>query len=176
MIAAVKVPFCAGCIAQHRAEAETATPVARALSYLNTVLVLPMIFSIIAIVVTLRWTLAMRRDDPAQLIPLAMTAFFVIVFLASAAGAVRETARLRVPPQTDVTVACDYSDDISAPFDAERRVYAIKDPAFAESFAASNRDRVWTPTMAASSRRRSMVVAAVLFALVAGAWLWMRFA
>jgi len=87
----------------------------------------------------------------------------------------RDTRRFRVPPQTEVTLACDFSDDISEAFEGERRVYAIRDEGFAEELAAANRDRAWTRAMRARSRRLQLAVATVGVALAVGYWLWTNF-
>ena len=52
-------------------------------------------------------------------------------------------ASLRVPPLTEITRACDFSDNVGFPF-GRRRFYAIRNPAFAQAFTAANQDRLWT--------------------------------
>jgi hypothetical protein len=87
-------------------------------------------------------------------------------------AAVRATRTLRVPAQTDVTRACDFSDDRSLPLEGERRVYALRDAAFAAALAAANRDRAWTPAARARARwRLAATGAAAVAGLAVGAWL-----
>ena len=78
-----------------------------------------------------------------------------------------DTRRYMVPRQTGVTLAFDFSPDISDLLDhRQRRVYAMRDAGFAEAFTALNRDRVWQPDPAAErAERRVWVVCAVLIVL-----------
>ena len=55
----------------------------------------------------------------------------------------REARFLRVPPLTEITRACDFSDNVGFPF-GRRRFYAIRNPAFADAFTRANQDRLWT--------------------------------
>lgn len=78
-----------------------------------------------------------------------------------------DTRRYLVPRQTSVTLAFDFSPDISELLDRkERRVYAVRDPAFAEAFTALNRDRLWQPDPAAERKElRVWIVCAVFLAV-----------
>lgn len=78
-----------------------------------------------------------------------------------------DTRRCMVPQQTSVTLAFDFSPDVSDLLDhGQRRVYAIRDPAFAEAFTALNRYRVWQPNPAAvRAEMRVWVVCAVLLGI-----------
>jgi len=82
-----------------------------------------------------------------------------------------DTRRCMVPRQTSVTLAFDFSPDVSDLLDrSQRRFYAIRDPAFAEAFTALNRDRVWQPDPAAvRAEMRVWIVCGVV--LVIGALL-----
>jgi hypothetical protein len=78
-----------------------------------------------------------------------------------------DTRRCMVPRQTSVTLAFDFSPDVSDLLDhGQRRVYAMRDAAFAEAFTALNRDRVWQPDPAAvRAEMRVWIVCAVLLAI-----------
>jgi hypothetical protein len=65
----------------------------------------------------------------------------------------------RLDPLTNVTRACDFSEDVSEFYEKERRIYAIKNKTFAESFAALNRDRAWTMDDQSRSMKLSFAVA-----------------
>ncbi|HET7468283.1 MAG TPA: hypothetical protein VFJ81_01360, partial [Gemmatimonadales bacterium] len=80
-----------------------------------------------------------------------------------------DTRRYMVPRQTSVTLAFDFSPDISNLLDrSQRRIYAMRDPAFAEAFTALNRDRVWQPDPAAQrAELRVWIVCGVFLAIAA---------
>jgi hypothetical protein len=74
---------------------------------------------------------------------------------ASALAMVSETRRYRVRPQTPISAAFDFSDELGTVIEGRRRVYSVQDPGFAERFGAANQDR---------ARRTSAVVGGVLIA------------
>jgi hypothetical protein len=80
-----------------------------------------------------------------------------------------ETRRYMVPRQTSVTLAFDFSPDVSDLLDhRQRRVYAMRDPAFAEAFASLNRERIWSPDPAGErAEMRVWIACAVFLALAA---------
>ena len=174
-IESVPIPFCATCVARHEAAAPVLTPLVRARTYLQSFLIIPVVGASYMAVLMIDAAAGATLGDPVTWLGVGFVAFFALIAVGSVLGMWRQTRRYRVLPQTDVTLACDFSDDISQPFEGERRAYAIRDAVFAEAFTASNRDRAWTPAMQARSNRRQLVAAAVVIALAVGAWLWSHF-
>jgi hypothetical protein len=82
----------------------------------------------------------------------------------------REARFLRVPPLTDLTSACDFSDNIGHPF-GRRRLYAIRNSDFAAAFATANKDRLWTDTIRKRDERISTIVFVLLAVAAVIAWL-----
>jgi len=86
-----------------------------------------------------------------------------------------DTRRYMVPRQTNVTLAFDFGPDISELLDRKaRRVYAMREPAFAEAFTALNRDRLWQPDPTAERAERRVWIACAVFLAIgalAAAWL-----
>jgi hypothetical protein len=72
-----------------------------------------------------------------------------------------EARFLRVPPLTEITRACDFSDNVGFPF-GRRRFYAIRDPAFAQAFTAANQNRLWTDAI----RKRDDWISGIVFVLL----------
>lgn len=97
----------------------------------------------------------------------------VLVFGGSGLGliayALWDTRRYMVPKQTSVTLAFDFSPDVSDLLDhSRRRIYTMRDATFAEEFTALNRDRAWQPDPAAvRTEMRVWIVCAVLLGLAA---------
>jgi hypothetical protein len=177
-IEGVPIPFCSTCVGLHERTAVRQTPLRRALTYLQSFLIIPVIGALTMAFLLSDAALlsdavrAARLDDPANWLGVGVVGLFVLIAVVSLLAMWRDTRRYRVPPQTEVTLACDFSDDISGAFEGERRVYAIRDAGFAEELAAANRDRAWTGAMQARSRHRQLVVATVGVALAVGWWLW----
>jgi hypothetical protein len=75
-----------------------------------------------------------------------------------------ETRRYMVPRQTSITLAFDFSPDVSDLLDhQQRRVYAMRDAAFAEAFSTLNRERVWRPDPAAERAEKRVWIAFAVF-------------
>ena len=174
LIAGVDVPFCPGCARSHR-EAETVmTPLERALSQLRTAVVIPLLCSSVAAPFTLKLALDAPPGE-GRALGLALFAFFALAWLASLAGVWRVTRHLRVPPQTAVTRAFDFSDTLGSVIVGERRAFTIRNPAFAEAFVAANRHRLWSADDRFRARRAQWATLAVVVALMLGSWLWSLF-
>lgn len=137
---------------------------------LLTPMLIPMIGSVI--VGTMIWRAAgdIRPGDPGSLIPFSLIGLFVFVFSWSLFGAWTSSRAHRIEKQTDVTLACDFSDNVSRLLEGERRIYRIRNREFAESFVSLNRDRVWTEADDRRSSRQSMIVLGVVVAVGAVIW------
>ena len=81
----------------------------------------------------------------------------------------REARFLRVPPLTEITRACDFSDNVGFPF-GRRRFYAIRNPAFAQAFTAANQNRLWTDAIQKRDNWISGIVFVVLIVAALMAW------
>jgi hypothetical protein len=163
----VPVPYCGGCMAQDARERESAASRWRA--RLGGLLLgafpalFPLGFAVFLLV----------KVGPES--PSGQAAGFLslLVLVFGGAGAVLiarawwDTRRYMVPRQTGVTLAFDFSPDISDLLDhRQRRVYAMRDATFAEAFTALNRDRVWQPDPGAErAEKRVWIVCAVLIVL-----------
>jgi hypothetical protein len=75
--------------------------------------------------------------------------------------AAREARFLRVPPLTEITRACDFSDNVGFPF-GRRRFYAIRNRAFADAFTQANQDRLWTDAI----RKRDAWISGIVFVVL----------
>ena len=78
-----------------------------------------------------------------------------------------DSRRYMIPRQTSVTLAFDFSPDVSDLLDhAQRRVYAMRDAAFAGAFTALNRDRVWQADPAAVRAEMRVWIVCVAFVVI----------
>jgi hypothetical protein len=164
-----RVPYCGACIAQDARERQSVASRWRArigeLLLGSFPALFPLGFAVFLLV----------KVSPTS--PSGEAAGFVtlLVLLFGGAGAALiarawwDTRRCMVPKQTAVTLAFDFSPDISDLFDhRQRRVYAMRDPAFAEAFAALNRERAWQADPAAErAEMRVWIVCAVGIVLAA---------
>ena len=164
VIGEARVPFCPGCIAQHRTEDAAGPAPSRPLTYLRSFLIIPAVGAAVLACLILP---AARREpwtEPGGIVAWVVVALFVALSLASVAATVADTRRFRVRPQTTVTRAFDYSDELGGVVEGRRRAYAIQDAAFAERFGAANRDRQWTGDDERRGRWRTGLVAGGLLA------------
>ena len=164
-----RVPYCPACIAQDAREGQSLASRWRA--RLGSLLIqsFPALFPL-GFVVFLLTTISppgTSGDSGGFVRTLAL------VFGGSGLGLIAyawwDTRRSMVPRQTSVTLAFDFSPDVSDLLDHnQRRVYTMRDAAFAEAFTTLNRDRLWQPDPAAERAEMRVWIACAIF-LVLGA-------
>jgi hypothetical protein len=163
-----EVPYCRACIAQDARERQSAASLWR--TRLGTFLLeaFPGLFPL-GFAVFLLTALDLPRKPGYAFY--GFEQILALLFGSAAVGAIAYawwgTRRCLVPRQTSVTLAFDFSPDVSDLLDhVPRRVYAMRDAAFAEAFAALNRDRVWQPDPAAErAEMRVWIVCALLLGI-----------
>lgn len=85
-----------------------------------------------------------------------LTGIFGVLGLFQAKSAWRDAEYFRVPAQTTVTKAFDYSDNEPAPFESARFACTMRDERFAAAFRLLNRHLEYQPgSTAAQADRRS---------------------
>jgi hypothetical protein len=172
----VAMPCCPACQALHRAQTP---PLARA-SELATMLFTGEFAAALssgAIALFLLW---LAVDDIASdavgraVIWITLAAIFAVFALAAARRTQASTERFRVPPQTSVSKAFDFSNNIADAFDRPRHVYAMRDRNFAAQFIAANHNAIWDPAQPSAQRaanlRRVVTIIAVLVMVAFVAW------
>jgi hypothetical protein len=167
----VAIPFCAGCAARHRSEQPAASAAERLLTMVRAEMAIPMVLMGAAALFCAREAIASLPDQVGASVMGGLGLLFALGSAACARSAWKRSERFRVPPQTSVTLACDFSDDISDPFDEQRRVYAIRDPRFAETFGDMNAQAAWDPEAPRARRarsRRGVASALLIIAAVVG--------
>ena len=82
----------------------------------------------------------------------------------------REARFLRVPPLTEITSACDFSDNGGFPF-GRRRFYAIRNAAFPDAFTRANQHRLWTDAIGKRDEWISGIAFVALLVAALIAWL-----
>lgn len=166
-----RVPFCSGCAQQHRATQQRDSHVAGIIRGLFHPLIIPVVGSAYFGQMAFRAMPPVSSFSKEALLAWGIPAFFGASFLWSLFLLWQVAIRKRTPPQTEITLACDFSEDVSQPFERERHIYAMRNKAFADGLATLNPDRVWTDQDQASSRRKSNVLAVVLLGVILLAWL-----
>ena len=160
-----RVPYCGVCIAQDARERQSIASRWRARLGALLIQSLPAVFPI-GFAVFLLTTIGPESGEALGFVNV-LSLVFGGAGAALIAYALWDTRRYMVPRQTSVTLAFDFSPDISDLLDhRQRRVYTMRDPAFAEAFTALNRDRVWQPDPAAErAEMRVWIVCGVFLAL-----------
>jgi len=163
-----RVPYCPACIAQDARERGSLA--SRWRSRLRGMLIraFPAVFPV-GFAVFLLTTIQppAHADNAAAGFERALALLFGLSGAGLLAYAWWDTRNCMVPRQTSVTLAFDFSPDVSDILDhAQRRVYTMRDPTFAEAFTALNRERVWNPDpRAVRAEMRVWIVCAVFLAI-----------
>lgn len=171
VIARADVPYCPACIARHR----ELTPPRSLLGDLWRMLwpvLIPMAGSAWFFLLTLRLALTEHdRSGRALLFVWGLPAIFGSIFLWCVVIGWWSSRTARVERQSEVTRACDFSDDVSWPWERERRIYALRDERFAKAFGDANATRFWTTD---DDRRSSRTLNVILAgAAVGGGIVWL---
>lgn len=160
-----RVPYCLACITQDaRERPSTASRWRARLPSLVVQLIpaLPCLGFAAYLLTTIDTT--MHGDNGATAFDWALVLLFAASGLILIVRALWETRNHMVPRQTSVTLAFDFGPDISDLLDhAARRMYAIREAAFAEAFIQLNRDRVWAPDAGAERTEVRVWTAALVF-------------
>jgi hypothetical protein len=164
-IDAATVPYCSACIARDARERESWASRWRARLpsiVLQSIPALPCLGFAVFLVKDM--TVPTHGENSAAGFELALALLFAVCGAGLIVRALWETRRYMVPRQTSVTLAFDFGPDISDVLDpGERRVYAMRDAAFADAFSALNRDRVWRPDPAAERTELRVWIACAVF-------------
>jgi hypothetical protein len=138
------VPYCTACASRHRQLVPRIGFIRAIASYFSTVFAIPLAIAVFMLVLYVCPALL----GPAAALVAAPThasqAAVIAAFAAANAWLVwHQTRRRRVPPQTEVTMSFDFSDNLGSILEREHRTYAMSNAAFAEAFKAANADRLW---------------------------------
>jgi hypothetical protein len=158
------IPVCAACAERHRATIRAQSVFAR----YRTFILNPVHIATIGLLALL-WLVGPSLADmssPAQApwLGTAIIGAFAAGIAWTIALAWWTTRPDRFPPVSEITSACDFSQDVSQLFERERHIYRIRNAQFADALATLNRDRVWTDADQASVPWRAL---AGLIALLA---------
>ena len=172
-IAEAPIPFCGRCAAEHRATARPPSATKQLMTMLLNPLIIPVIGCAWVAALIYRTGLPeMSLADPGGRIGWSLFALMVVGFCWSVYVTWQSTRASRLEPRTEITRACDFSEDVSYFFEKERRIYAMRNEQFARALAALNATRAWTEADQARSRKLSFVSAILILAVLGvGAWL-----
>lgn len=157
-----RVPYCPACIAQDARERQSVASRWRARLGSRLLQSFPAVFPL-GFAAFLLTTIG-ASDGLVQILALVFGGAGVCLV----AYAWWDTRRYMVPRQTAVTLAFDFSPDVSDLLDpGQRRLYAMRREDFAEAFSALNRDRAWRPDPAAVRAEMRVWIACAVFLAIA---------
>jgi len=172
VIGRAEIPLCATCAQRHQQLSEAPTGAEFLFSFLRTPVIISFVAASWFAIRFFRTLVLETRGVPSRWIGLAIFGLLVATAVWSAIAAWWSTRFYRVPPQTEITRACDFSDDLGGLLGGAHRVYAIRNQAFAGAFAQANRHRVWTDADGRREGRLQMAAGVLVFlALVLAALL-----
>jgi hypothetical protein len=163
-IASASVPFCGNCCATHETTVRRPSIAKMALQFIFNPLVIP------ALGFTWMTSVFVNQRPLPDIGPFPGWGVFVLLGAALAWCVFilwRTTAPGRIDPQTDITRACDFSEDVSGWLEKERRIYALSNKPFADRMAALNTDRVWTAGDQTRSMKAQFLYAVLMLAALA---------
>jgi hypothetical protein len=173
--AEARVPFCARCVELHDRERaqQRQVPAYRYPGIVDHFL--PAMWLAIGLFMFSVGARAVGNGPLVVLVVGALGLFFLLLGIGVLVGAWRVPWYERVPPQTSVTRAFDYTDDESDVFEPPRRRYYIANPEFAAQFEALNQNRQWDPRGLAARRAKWKwaVTIVVLILLLIALMIWL---
>ena len=165
-IASAPIPFCGRCVAEHHATVKRPSTAKKVTSFFLTPLVIPVVGS--AWVASKVYPSMAGVTGIGALVGWGLFALMVANMVWCTFLMWQTSRASRLDSLTNVTRACDFSEDVSEFYEKERRIYAIKTKTFAESLAALNRDRVWSAADQSRSMKLSFAVAVGMLLALGG--------
>lgn len=166
------IPVCEPCAARHRGSLQPQTWFSRYRSFiLNPVHIATLGLAALFWVAAPAVRDLSSRPDSAR-IAIAIAAAFLLAIAWTLGLAWWTTRPDRFPRTSEITSACDFSQDVSSLFERERHIYRIRDGAFADDLSRLNSARVWTDADQKGTRWRALAgLAALIAALLVARWL-----
>jgi hypothetical protein len=175
-VSSVAVPFCDPCIARHRAQEGKLSLGSKIVSSFATMDMLGAVFPAMAALFLVYLALgdALHGRGTRFLVEFGIGAVFALIAWAQGLAVWKETERFRVPPQSDVTIAFDFSDPTGSAFEAARYVCTMRNDRFANAFRVLNIDREWRANSpeAVAERRRTKRLVWIFGAVIGTFALW----
>jgi hypothetical protein len=169
VIRSAQIPYCGSCIARHRALTVPRSLLGDLWHMLWPVLI-PMAGAGWFFLLTLRIELATPSSDPYSKYAWGLPALFGAIVVWCVMIAWYSSRALRVEKQSEVTKACDFSDDVSWMWERERRIYSMRNERFARAFGSANASRAWSADDDRRSRRVRTVTLSVAAVVAAAVW------
>jgi hypothetical protein len=178
VITSAEVPFCAACIERHRAEMK---PPPRWLQLAANLASHEMLGTVMLTATTLfvgylGLKFLLRPEWVGAALLLALAAVFGSFARLQGRQAWQATSYLRIPAQSEVTRAFDFSDNVASAFEPPRFVCTVRDARFAAALRALNLEREWkrdSPSARADRQaaiRKSWWMAGLVVGLALLAW------
>ena len=170
------VPFCDECLAKHSALEQRQDWFTQLREGLASMDILGAVFPALAALFVLHLALGdlMHGKTRLLLVYAVVGGVFALIAWLQTRAVWSQSEHLRVPVQTAVTTAFDFSADVSRAFEPARFICTLRDAAFAQAFSVLNAERLWqrdseqAVTERRSAKRKFWVVGAVVVA--AGIW------
>ena len=176
VVTTADVSFCDACIAVHRSHESKPARFELLIASFSSVHVIGAVFPALAAIFLAKIALKdiAHGQVTRSLVELGFGAAAALIAWGQGWSVWRDRERFRVPPQTDVTKAFDFSDDTAPVFEARRFDCTMRDSGFANAFRMLNLENEYLPqsARAISDRRRSSVFLWIFGAVVAVTVLW----
>jgi len=169
-IRSIEIPYCERCTREHHALVKPPGAFTGWLAVFRSPLIISLIGAAVIAYIGGRDLIEGLFDPSSRMIAFAIVGTIAAAALSSIIGAWWSFRYDRMPKQTDITRACDFSDNLGNIFIGQRRVFAIRNARFAEAFAAANRDRLLTDALRKRDERRNSIAAVGGLGLLVVVW------
>ena len=170
-ISRARVPFCATCVERHWQLTQRMSLTTYLLHLVATPLLISFVGAAYFAIRLFRPLVLETLGTSSQLLGLGVFGALVLAMVTSAAGAWWRMRFYCIPPETEISSACVFSDKLGNALIGARRVYAIRDAGCAEALLAANRARLWTAADEQRSGRRNVLLGTLALAGLGAAWL-----
>jgi hypothetical protein len=163
------IPLCAACLETQHRLAPPLSVVRRLLLLARTWFVIGLAGGTLVCLYLLQMAWREVLRGRSALVELVIGTVFALIAIYHFRAAWNASRHLAIPPETQVTSALAFSDDLSQLFEPERHEYRFQNPVVAERFRAANAGRQWVADSSRAriaSNGRIVVVALVVAAAV----------
>lgn len=172
VIRSFRIPYCDACIARQESLREHVSTGRLLFRLVATPLTIAFAFATFFAFKLYTPLVPGTAGNAGHPVAIGIYALLVFTMVITAFSSWRAARFHLIPATTEITRACQMSDRLGWYDTGFHRIYAFANPSYAEAFATSNRDRVWTERDQARMRRRKMISMTVLFGSLAVGGIW----
>lgn len=174
-VVSANIPFCGSCAARHRETVSRRSWIRRYGWWLLNPAHIATIGFAVLLAMFLPDVLDTPIDSPGGKVAWGLAGVFAFGIVWTVTITWWMTRPDRFEPRTDITSACLVSHNVAQLFEERRHIYGFRNQTFAQAFERANQARLWTEHDQARMWKKSLVVTALLIAVIVVARLLLWF-